>query len=100
MGERISWRILTLSVLIAIGLFAYVWFFVPAKAHADSSSCGADISGVEMIGKDVLSIKVSDTSRYIIDNRFGLCFYETLTVHGASVIKVGCKHFKEAGATK
>lgn len=38
------------------------------------------------IADGVTQIMVTDHSRYIMDTRFDLCFYETTTVNGVSVV--------------
>ena len=65
---------------IILFLAVFVGWCANNSAKADSSEYA---SGVR-------AIRVTDHSRYIIDERFELCFYETASPYGVSVIEADC----------
>lgn len=48
-----------------------------------------------VLDSDVEIIKVTDHSIYIVDNRFGLCFYETQMQYVSTAIEIDCKKIKD-----
>ena len=49
----------------------------------------------DVVNKDVAVIKVTDHSRYVIDAKRNLCFYETFTDYLATSIPINCSLFAE-----
>lgn len=86
------------SVIKYSGLSILVFIFVIILVtFADASSRFKPIPISYMDnrngGKQVYQLYVSDTSHYTIDERFGLCFYETQTNYAISVVQVPCIPF-------
>lgn len=76
------------TTLIMIGIVAVALIFLIASSGVHgANSVRYDSSGIAYI-------QVSEESNYIIDTRFGLCFFETRTQNGLAVTEVDCGKFK------
>jgi hypothetical protein len=90
-------KIITLLVGIVIGIVIGVYYLSPQdieKFKSKLKQCDTKENNNYKLSKTSIGVKqkkVTDNSMYIIDVKNNLCFYETLTVHGVSVVEVKCK---------
>jgi len=80
-----SIRFTLVAVSIAISSFAAATFGFSSLPGKDSV----------IVNKDVATITVTSRSRYIIDSKRNLCFYETFTNYLATALPIPCTSFYE-----
>jgi len=65
---------------LIIAVAVVLLFTVPTLCMQNARAEEAEVA------QGVVQVRVTDHSRYVIDTRFDLCFYETTVPYGVSVV--------------
>ncbi|KKL97800.1 hypothetical protein LCGC14_1830770 [marine sediment metagenome] len=70
------------KIFIAAVMFTALVLFIGFGFLYDANA------SIKELSSDIVIIDVTDHSKYIIDKRFNLCFYESMTPYGIAVTKI------------
>ena len=98
MRESSKWVIQNLLFVAIMTLAIITLSFGSCLTSANAKESGVSTEG------GVMTIHVKSGSQYVIDTRFGLCFYETYSKaypnNGVSVVQIDCRYFRDILDTK
>ena len=73
------------AYLVCLGVIVFVWGIAGGMIYCGTVAKASDRPAER---EEIIIIHVTEYSHYVIDVRFNLCFYETGTVQGISVVSV------------
>lgn len=78
-----------LTKLLAVFIILLLFLGIPALCNKNARATDLEYSD------GVYAVRVTDHSSYIIDTRYGKCFYETMTQNGVGVVEIDCLSIKQ-----